>query len=467
VTTVVWWVRRDLRLHDNQALAAALTRARELVPLFVLDPALLAGPTSSQRRNAFLFAALRSLDAALRRRGSRLIVRAGRPEQVLPAVVRESGATLVMAEADGSPYARRRDEAVARSVPLQLVEGSTLRPLGSIRAPTGEPYRVYSQFRRAWFRLPIPSPQDILPAPPRLPPVPRLASEPIPESPLAVPERFAPSEDAARQRLQHFLAQGLASYHLRRNALDGSGSSQLSPYFRFGLLSVREAWCAAARYLDEPDAAAGARAWLDELLWREFYQHLLAAWPESARMSMQPEFRDVAWPGSNDALARWQEGRTGFPVVDAAMRQLVSEGWMSNRARMIVASFLSKLLLVDWREGERFFRRELVDGDLAANVGGWQWSAGTGTDAAPYFRIFNPVLQGEQHDPNGSWVRTWLPELANVPREYLFAPWRMPIEVQLRAGCRIGRDYPAPIVEYESARARALEWFRSVRQAQS
>jgi deoxyribodipyrimidine photo-lyase len=149
------------------------------------------------------------------------------------------------------------------------------------------------------------------------------------------------------------------------------------------------------------------------------------------------------------------------------MRQLVSEGWMSNRARMIVASFLSKLLLVDWREGERFFRHELVDGDLAANVGGWQWSAGTGTDAAPYFRIFNPVLQGEQHDPNGSWVRTWLPELANVPREYLFAPWRMPIEVQLRAGCRIGRDYPAPIVEYESARARALEWFRSVRQAQS
>jgi len=467
MASVVWWIRRDLRLHDNQALATALAHARELVPLFVLDPILLSGPTSSQRRNAFLFAVLRSLDAALRQRGSHLIVRTGRPEQVLPAVVRECGATLVVAEADGSPYAQRRDGAVAQRTPLQLVPGLTLRPLGSVRAPTGEPYRVYSQFRRAWFRLPIPSPQDVVPAPTQLPPVPRVASEPIPDSPVPVPERFAPSEDAARRRLDRFLDQGLASYHLRRNALDGNGSSQLSPYFRFGLLSVREAWCAAAPYLDDPSAAAGARAWLDELLWREFYQHLLAAWPESAQTSMQAEFRGVAWPGSDDAFAAWQEGRTGFPVVDAAMRQLCSEGWISNRARMIVASFLAKLLLVDWRRGERVFRRELVDGDLAANVGGWQWSAGTGTDAAPYFRIFNPVLQGEQHDPDGRWVRAWLPELAGVPREYLFAPWHMPLEVQLRSGCRIGRDYPAPIVEYETARARALEWFRSVQQAKA
>ncbi|MFN3336234.1 MAG: cryptochrome/photolyase family protein [Thermomicrobium sp.] len=460
MTVAIWWIRRDLRVHDNQALHQALGSAECVLPLFVFDPQLLASPTRSERRVHFLLRALHNLDSELRRRGSRLFVRFGDPRDVIPSVVRECQARIVVAEADYTPYARKRDEAVARLVPLVLTSGLTIHPPGSVLSGTGQPYTVYSQFARAWWTLRQPAVTDLHPAPARLPLCSLVSSEPLPEPPNSPPDQFPPSEAQARRRLEQFLQTRLVSYSEGRNRLDGSGSSQLSPYFRFGLISVREAWCLALPYLDHPETANGARAWLNELVWREFYQHLLAAFPESVQLSMRTTFRAQEWPGSLADFDAWREGSTGFPVIDAAMRQLNAEGWISNRARMIVANFLTKLLLNDWRHGERHFRRQLLDGDLAANVGGWQWSAGTGTDAAPYFRIFNPVRQGELFDPDGNWIRRWVPELQGVPQQYLYAPWQMPSSVQQAAGCIIGRHYPAPIVDYGRARQRALEWFQ-------
>ncbi len=462
MTVAIWWIRRDLRLHDNQALHQALCSAQYVIPLFVLDPHLIAHPARSEKRIRFLLHALRSLDTELQRRGSRLVVRHGDPREVVPQLVKESHASIVVAEADYTPYAQRRDTEVALVAPLVLTPGLTIHAPGSIRAETGKPFTVYSQFARSWWKLRQPVLTDLYPAPMQLPPLPEVWSDPLPHPSGPLPGSFPPTEAEARRRLSHFLHTRLASYSKERNLLDGSGTSQLSPYFRFGLLSVREAWCQAQSYLENPETAEGARAWLNELVWREFYHHLLAAFPESARLSMRAAFRTLKWPGIPSHLDAWREGNTGFPVIDAAMRQLRTEGWMSNRARMIVANFLTKLLLIDWRHGERHFRRELLDGDVAANVGGWQWSAGTGTDAAPYFRLFNPVRQAELFDPTGNWIRQWIPELALVPQEFLAAPWRMPPLVQHAAGCIIGRHYPAPLIEYDTARERSLAWFAAV-----
>lgn len=465
MTTVIWWIRRDLRLSDNLALHTALAEGTTVIPLFVLDPRLTRGQLTSKRRIAFLLACLRELDAELRKRGSQLVVRSGDPAKIVPEVARSVGAEVVIAEADITPYARRRDAAVAALVPLRLTPGLTIHPPGSIHTSDGRPYAVFSQFARAWWRLPQPSAADLLPAPQWLPQPPNMFCEPLPDLPHALPKRFPAGEAVARQRLDAFLRGPIADYARRRDRLDGSGCSQLSPYFRFGLLSVREAWYRAARLLDIPEAAPGVQAWLNELVWREFYHHILAAYPESVTTSLRQSFRQVEWPGPEWQFRAWQDGTTGFPVIDAAMRQLATEGWISNRARMLVANFLSKVLLIDWRHGERYFRQQLIDGDLAANVGGWQWSAGTGTDAAPYFRIFNPIRQGELFDPSGSWIRQWVPELRDVPDDYLFAPWRMPDQLQTAVGCRIGSDYPRPIVTYEVARQRALDWFQRVLKA--
>jgi deoxyribodipyrimidine photo-lyase len=266
----------------------------------------------------------------------------------------------------------------------------------------------------------------------------------------------------ARQALAAF-AQGadapIYGYGQGRNRLDWDGTSALSPYLRFGMISPREPVIAAQQAITvAPHAAAraSAEAWLSELIWREFYIGILYHFPHVARQAFRPALRDIAWSNDETAFAAWCEGRTGYPVVDAAMRQLAATGWLHNRARMIAASFLVKDLLIDWRWGERWFMQHLVDGDPAANNGGWQWTAGVGTDTAPYFRVFNPVLQAAKFDPYGAFVRAWLPELHRVPDEFVHEPWRMPTHVQRAARCIIGYDYPAPIVNHAFARARAL-----------
>jgi deoxyribodipyrimidine photo-lyase len=271
------------------------------------------------------------------------------------------------------------------------------------------------------------------------------------------------------RRLERFAGGGperIHGYDERRNRPDLKGTSGLSPYIRFGMVSLRQAVVAAGRAVDRaPDDAGrkGAETWLNELIWREFYLSILYHFPRVRRRSFRSQYEAIVWDNDPQAFDAWTKGQTGYPVVDAAMRQLVESGWMHNRARMIVASFLVKDLLIDWRWGERFFMQHLIDGDPAANNGGWQWTAGTGTDAAPYFRIFNPILQSKKFDPDGRYIRRWLPELGDVPDRFIHEPWRMPDEIQQRTNCHIGLDYPHPIVDRAFARERTLQAYKRAR----
>lgn len=442
----IWWIRRDLRLADNPALAAALAAGGGVLPVFILDDALLSQP--AEKRQGFLYAGLNILDEDLRRLGSRLIVRRGDPRVEIPRLAREVAAGSVFAEQDVSPYALRRDAAVAAQVYLRTVHGLGVHPAGAVTRPDGQPYTVFTPYSRAWKALPAPG--QPLPAPAALPPVPPVPSEIIPD--LPVPEHFPAGEREARGRLNAFINGPIDAYGDGRNRLDLDGTSALSPYLRFGMLSARQAVVAARRA-----AGPGAETWLNELIWREFYQSILYHFPHVLHGAFRPALQSIPWRDAPEDLRAWQSGLTGYPVVDAGMRQLAATGWMHNRARMITASFLVKDLLINWQEGERWFMQHLVDGDPAANNGGWQWTAGTGTDAAPYFRIFNPVLQGQKFDPLGDYVRRWVPELAAVPEKYIHAPWEMPAEEQSASRAVIGRDYPAPIVEHAFARQRTLE----------
>lgn len=458
MSTALWWVRRDLRLSDNAALSAALRAAERVVPVFVVDPTLWHSPYVGQKRGAFLLGGLRALDAELRTRGSYLVVRAGDPVAALAALQAETGAGAVYAEADVSPYARRRDVRVAAQLSLHLIAGVTVHPPGTVLKRDGTPYTVFTPFSRAWLALPLPTAGELLAAPVQVPTPAGIASAPWPDLPLPEPA-FPPGEAEAQRRLAAFTAHAIYHYAEQRDRMAQEATSRLSPYLRFGMLSARQAVVAAL----EAQAAAGdeearqsAKTWLNELLWREFYAHILYHFPQVRRESFRPALRGIPWENDPARFAAWCEGRTGYPIVDAGMRQLAATGWLHNRARMIVAAFLTKDLLIDWRWGERFFMQQLLDGDPAANNGGWQWAAGTGTDAAPYFRVFNPVRQGEKFDPEGTYVRRWVPELARVPEKYLHQLWMMPEETQRAAGCVIGRDYPAPIVDHARARERAL-----------
>jgi deoxyribodipyrimidine photo-lyase len=463
MSTALWWIRRDLRLSDNQALAAALAAAEQVVPVFVLDPALLASPYAGDKRLAFLFDGLRSLDADLRQRGSRLIVRQGEPAAQLARLLGETGANAIFAERDVTPYARRRDEQVAAQLPLHVTGGLTMHPPSAVVKEDGSPYTVYTPFSKRWLALPLPSPADLLPAPRRVATPTDLDSLPIPAEPgLPASVPFPAGEADAQRRLAAFTEgedAAITRYRDDRNRPDLEGTSLLSPYLRFGMLSARQAVVASriARLgARTSDACYGTDTWLSELIWREFYVAILYQFPHVRSGSFQRHYDHIPWANDEADFAAWCEGRTGYPIVDAAMRQLVQTGWMHNRSRMIVASFLVKDLLIDWRWGERFFMQHLLDGDPANNNGGWQWTAGVGTDAAPYFRVFNPVVQGQKFDPNGDYVRRWLPELARVPAKFIHSPWTMAPDEQRRAGCVIGSDYPAPIIDHAFARERTL-----------
>jgi deoxyribodipyrimidine photo-lyase len=470
LTTAIWWARRDLRLADNQALTAALSRASRVVPVFILDPGLLGAPDVSPSRLAFLFGGLRALDADLRGRGSRLVVRQGDPACELAALAGETGASAIYAEEDPWPYGRRRDGCVAAQLPLRLVGGLTVHPPDAVRKQDGSPYTIFTPFSRAWQSLPPPVSEQLLPVPARMLPPPETAGLPIPAEPLlpvAVP--FVPGEAEAQRRLRAF-AEGpgapIGKYDTDRNRMDLAGTSEISPYLRFGMVSARQTVVAArvaAASAGDLAPRSGAETWINELIWREFYMSLLYYFPTVLEEAFRPVLRGLPWQNDRDAFAAWCEGRTGYPTVDAGMRQLTRTGWMHNRARMIAASFLVKDLLIDWRWGERFFMLHLVDGDPAANNGGWQWVAGVGTDAAPFFRVFNPVLQGAKYDPHGDYVRRWIPELARVPARYIHQPWQTPAAAQREAGCVVGRDYPAPIVDHRWARDRALAAYRKCR----
>jgi deoxyribodipyrimidine photo-lyase len=461
------WYRRDLRLHDHPALQAALGSAAAIVPVFVLDPRLLDGRRASANRAWFLIGTLRELADDLAARGAPLIVRHGDPRVVIPGLAAELGARDVFATRDVSPFARARDRGVAEGLAaaggrLHLCHGLLVAEPEQIHTADGRPVTVFTPFARRWAALPPRVPAS---APTRIPSaLPRSGAGdglPQPPAPTAEPALLPrPGEQAARERLAAWVASpALEAYADGRDRLDLGGTSGLSASLKFGTISPVEVLRAVAGPGD------GRRAFVAELCWRDFYAHVLWHAPHVVRAAYRPLGDAVPWIDDPAGVAAWRTGRTGYPVVDAAMRQLTAAGWVPNRARMIAASFLTKDLLVDWRTGEDHFMRLLVDGDVAANNGGWQWVAGTGTDAAPYFRIFNPVSQGRRFDPDGTYVRRWVPELARVPREHVHAPWTMPRDVQEAAGCLVGRDYPGPIVDHAAARQRVLAAYAGLRRA--
>lgn len=461
--TAVVWFRRDLRLHDHPALSGALGH-RRVVCLFVLDDRLLHGRHASPNRAWFLRESLDALANEVTRLGGALVVLNGLPEEVVPRLAREAGAAAVLVSRDYGPFGRARDRRVAKALAASGIEFADFPGLLAVEPEVvvgneGGALTVFTPFFRRWSEVP---PRAVLPRPGRIPPPPPGFEHAHswrwePEKPRA--SLVPGGEPAARLRLEAWLGEGLQRYAEDRDRLDLEGSSRLSQDLRWGLLSVSE-----LRQRSRATGVAGQR-FERELAWRDFYLHLAWRLPAVLRQPLRPAMRGLPWSDDTVLLRAWQEARTGYPVVDAAMRQLVATGWMHNRARMIVASFLTKNLFIDYGEGERFFLRHLVDGDVAVNNGGWQWASSTGTDAQPYFRVFNPVLQGRRFDPEGRFVRHWLSELASVPVRFVHEPWVMPAEVQDAAGCVIGQAYPAPIVPATGAVPRARAFFSSVNRA--
>jgi deoxyribodipyrimidine photo-lyase len=490
---VIHWFRRDLRLGDNTALNAALESRQPVIPLFIFDERLYKNERSSGNRMAFLLAGLHKLDESLRAQGSRLLVRFGEPLAVLREVIAETGATALYFNRDYSPVARARDreiDAVLNEIPVvgaqyiaplqvHTFHDLLMHPPTTIMSAAGAPLTVFTPFKKAWLLAGNKAAPHT--ASGRFAMLDGVSGADIPTlgalgfaGSIALPEA---GEAAALRRLERFAAARLYAYDEGRNTLfaqpwadEAQGTSALSPYLRLGMLSVRQAYAATqaaltprpplphARFAHggegEAQAVKGVDTWVSELVWREFYLHVLYHFPHVLRGSFRPQYDAIAWREDADELARWQAGMTGYPIVDAAMRQLVQMGWMHNRARMIVASFLCKDLLIYWREGERWFMNQLLDGDPAANNGGWQWTAGTGTDASPYFRIFNPVSQSQKFDPQGDYIRAFVPELRDVPNEHIHAPWQMALPP---AG------YPAPMIDHGFARERTLAAFAAVK----
>ena len=447
-TTCLVWYRRDLRVHDHPALDHAVETFDRVVPVFVVDPAILAGRWPSPNRWWFLGGALTALRRDIEKRGGKLVVVRGDPAYELLRVSQEVGATAVVASRDYTPFGRARDDRVrlalgAAGIDWHAGRGVLGHEPEEVLSGDDRAFRVFSPFHRQWLSLPM---RSVVDAPWRI------ESGEIDSALLGDPDELLghpaptantdlllePSEDAARQRLARWAASdALREYDTGRDRLDRDGTSRLSQDLRWGLLSPVEVLARC------DGRGAGPTRFRTEIAWRDFYAHLLFHEPHVARQSFRSELDGVWNPTDAGLLAAWQEGRTGYPIVDAAMRQLSATGWMHNRGRMIAASFLTKHLLIDWREGESWFMRHLVDGDPASNNGGWQWAASTGTDPQPYFRVFNPTLQGRRHDPDGDFVRRWVPELRGFGSAGdVHEP---------PAG-----SYIEPIVEHRSARAAAL-----------
>ncbi|HEX3278078.1 MAG TPA: deoxyribodipyrimidine photo-lyase [Thermoleophilaceae bacterium] len=452
------WFTRDLRLHDHPALRTAEGWADAVVPVFCFDDRLLGGRHASGPRTQFMLECLADLDERL---DGRLVFRHGSPETELPALARESGASELHYSADSGPFARRRIARVERALRGAGVECfahpglHAVDDLDSIRTQQGNPYTVFSPFHKTWLQAPRrevlgrPRAFGELPARVRKGRLPSLASLGLEQE---VEDPLPGGETHARERLTRFLNDCLGAYTDNHDALGRDRTSRLSPYLHFGCLSPRE--------IEErlPDGE-GADAFRRQLCWRDFYHHVLLHHPRNARSEFQDRYRgSISWSSAEKKFDAWCEGRTGFPLVDAGMRQLRREGWMHNRARLVVGSFLTKDLGIDWRRGERWFMRWLIDGDEANNNGNWQWIASVGVDPQPFFRrIYNPVRHMERYDPDGRYVRRYVPELRRVPDDYLREPWRMPDDVQRECGCVIGQDYPEPIVDHLEARREAFE----------
>lgn len=477
VALTIVWFRQDLRLQDNPALLAAAQRGAVL-PVYVLDDAGEGRWPMGAASRWWLHHSLAALDATLRGRGARLMLAHGESGAVLRELVKQTGADAVYWNRRYEPAAVARDAVIKQELSAAGVEAksfaaSVLFEPHVVKNKSGGPFQVFTPFWRHCLTLEVAEPVR-LPAGKLAVPAEVTRSLAIEELRLlpAIPwdagfrAAWQPGEEGATRRLRKFVAGAMDRYADDRNLPDRDGTSALSPHLHFGEISPRQIW-SAVRALGKASGvfppSRGAQVFLSEVGWREFAYHLLYHFPHTPEAPLRAEFARFPWRADAGQLRAWQRGRTGYPIVDAGMRQLWATGWMHNRVRMIVASFLVKHLRLSWQEGAAWFWDTLVDADLAANTLGWQWTAGCGADAAPYFRIFNPILQGAKFDPNGDYVRRWVPELARVPAEFIHAPWEAsPLELSA-AGVVLGQDYPQPMVDHGEARTAALAALQTIR----
>jgi deoxyribodipyrimidine photo-lyase len=461
------WFRQDLRLADNPALRDAIATGAPVLPVYVLDDETPGPWRIGGASHWWLHHSLAALAADLGKLGLRLILRRGRAQECLNELIAETGAAGVVWNRCYEPFAVARDKAIkstleARGLAARSFNANLLFEPWTVASKSGTPFRVFTPFWKACLAaeppaLPLPAPSRAL-APANWP-----ASDALDDWNL-LPTKpdwaggfsiWNPGEAGAQARLAEFVARALDGYAGLRDRPDLEATSRLSPHLHFGEISPRQCF----------HAGAVSPKFLAELGWREFAHHLLFHIPDLPETALRAEFRDFPWRDDESRLRAWQQGRTGFPIVDAGMRELWRTGWMHNRVRMVAASFLVKHLLLPWQAGQAWFWDTLVDADLASNSASWQWVAGCGADAAPYFRVFNPMLQGAKFDPDGAYVRRFVPELAALPNEYLHAPWQAPADVLRRAGVALGATYPKPIVDHGEARVRALAAFRSLKEA--
>lgn len=461
------WFRRDLRDHDHAALSAALTEAEQVYCIFVFDTEILdALPSRRDRRVHFIQESLIELDAALRARGGGLIVRHGRASKEIQKLAHELGVSTVFANRDYEPAAKQRDAEVSASLASTSIDFRCLKDQSifdgdEVLTQAGKPFSVFTPYKNAWLKRLTTADcatyaGDGFLAGNELAGVPSLADIRFENTDLTE-LGIEPGMSGARMLFEEFAAGRIKRYGALRDFPAIKGVSYLSVHLRFGTISIRE--------LVRSALANEADIWLSELIWRDFYFMILDRFPHVVGHAFKPDYDAIQWEDWPEGFAAWCEGRTGYPLVDAAMRQLNFSGWMHNRLRMVVASFLTKDLGIDWRLGEKYFAEQLNDFDLSANNGGWQWASSSGCDAQPYFRIFNPITQSERFDPEGKFIRRYVPELARVPDKYIHAPWLMGRLEQEALGVVIGRDYPGPIVDHARAREKTLARYAVVKKA--
>jgi len=476
---VIVWFRQDLRLADNPALWTAVESGRPVIPLYILDEESPGLRALGGAARWWLHHALVALSGTLQELGASLLLRRGAAAEVLPAVTRETGASAVYWNRCYEPAAIARDRSLKADLRdaglnVESFNASLLFEPWEVTTKAGGPFKVFTPFWRACRSGPSP------PAPKPPPRSLRVGGKGTrgdcldawglrprrPDWAADFATLWLPGEHGARKRLAAFLDGGLADYAALRDRPDRDGTARLSPHLHWGEIGPRQVWqaiqqrAAASR---ERGLAKSAETFLSELGWREFSYHMLFHNPNLPEASYRAEFESFTWRDDKGAFDAWCKGATGYPIVDAGLRQLWATGWMHNRVRMIAASFLTKHLLIHWRKGERWFWDTLVDADLASNVAGWQWVAGSGSDSAPYFRIFNPMVQGKKFDPEGGYVRRWVPEIAGLSDSHIYAPWEAPKGALDAAGVRLGETYPWPIVDHAAARERALQAYRDLR----
>jgi deoxyribodipyrimidine photo-lyase len=460
MSTALHWFRRDLRLTDNTALAAAVAAHDHVVPVYVVSTWKNEHRWTGAPRQEFLCGCLASLAANLETKGGRLIVRNGAADHELLTLAREVGAEAIYFNRDPDPFGRameRKITAAAEKLGLKVHahEDIAIHERDEVLTASGTPFRVFTPYAKAWLKLDKPRPRRAIAA---IATPPKIATDPLPTlSTWALASEaqiIEPGEAAARKRLARFLDGRIFEYANRRDIPAGETTSRLSQDLRHGTLSIREVYakCEAVAAEATAEQRRSVQTFINELIWREFYLQVLWHWPEVLEHEFQEDYRGLQWRRGGAAFERWCAGQTGFPIVDAGMRQLAATGFMHNRVRMIVAMFLTKDLHLDWREGERWFMQRLVDGEIASNNGGWQWSASTGTDAAPYFRIQNPWSQTARFDPAGLYIKHWVPELRDVPARNFCEP---PVP-----GVSLAKGYPPPLVDHSIERDVALEMYR-------